>query len=81
MDEPLYGVFIQSENEELNEKNKIINLEKDNEQKDKQTKKLVEENERYKKQLLALGVSEQQMDKSADGIEYYDDEKDDSYES
>ena len=81
MDEPLYGVFIQSENEELNEKNKIINYEKDNEQKDKQTKKLVEENERYKKQLLAFGVSEQQMDKSADGIEYYDDEKDDSYES
>ena len=30
---------------------------------------------------MALGVSEQQMDKSADGIEYYDDEKDDSYES
>ena len=41
MDEPLYGVFIQSENEELNEKNKIVNLEKDNEQIDKQIKNLL----------------------------------------
>ena len=81
MDEPLYGVFIQSENEELNEKNKIVKLKKDNEQKDKPIKKLVDENERYKKQLLTLGVSEQQMDKSADDIEYYDDEKDNSDES
>ena len=52
-------------------------MKKDNEQKDKQIKKLVEKNERYKKQLLTLGVSEQQMDKSAD-IEYYDDEKNES---
>ena len=53
-------------------------MKKDNEQKDKQIKKLVEKNERYKKQLLTLGVSEQQMDKSSDDIEYYDDEKNES---
>ena len=49
MDEPLYGVLIQLENEELNEKNKIVKLKKDNEQKDKQIKKLVEEKVIYKK--------------------------------
>ena len=47
------------ENEELNEKNEIVKLKKDNEQKDKQIKKLIQEKERYKKQLLAFGVSEQ----------------------
>ena len=30
---------------------------------------------------MTLGVSEPQMDKSADDIEYYDDEKDNSDES
>jgi hypothetical protein len=47
------------ENEELNKNNKILKLEKANEQKDKQIKKLIQEKERYKKQLLAFGVSEQ----------------------
>ena len=59
VDEPLYGAFIEMENEELNKNNKILKLEKANEQKDKQIKKLIEENEKYKKQLLAFGVSEQ----------------------
>ena len=58
-DEPLYGAFIELENEELNKNNKILKLEKANEQKDKQIKKLIQEKERYKKQLLAFGVSEQ----------------------
>lgn len=59
LDEPLYGAFIELENEELNKNNKILKLEKANEQKDKQIKKLIQEKERYKKQLLAFGVSEQ----------------------
>ena len=59
VDEPLYGAFIELENEELNKNNKILKLEKANEQKDKQIKKLIQEKERYKKQLLAFGVSEQ----------------------
>ena len=58
-DEPLYGAFIELENEELNKNNKILKLEKANEQKDKQIKKLIQGKERYKKQLLAFGVSEQ----------------------
>ena len=37
-DEPLYGAFIELENEELNKNNKILKLEKANEQKDKQIK-------------------------------------------
>ena len=79
MDEPLYGAFIEMENEELNKNNKILKLEKANEQKDKQIKKLIEENEKYKKQLLTLGDSEQQMDKSTDDLEYYDDKNDENY--
>ena len=59
LDEPLFGAFIELENEELNKNNKILKLEKANEQKDKQIKKLIQEKERYKKQLLAFGVSEQ----------------------
>ena len=43
----------------LNKNNKILKLEKANEQKDKQIKILIQEKERYKKQLLAFGVSEQ----------------------
>lgn len=66
MDEPLYEAFIEMENEELNKNNKILKLEKAHEQKDKQIKKLIEEKEKYKKQLLALGVSEQQMDTNTD---------------
>jgi len=31
VDEPLYGVLIQLENEELNKKNEIVKLKKDNE--------------------------------------------------
>lgn len=56
-------------------------MEKANEQKDKQIKKLIEEKEKYKKQLLALGVSEQQKDKNTDDLEYYDDENDENDES
>ena len=59
LDEPLYGAFIELENEEFNKNNKILKLEKANEQKDKQIKKLIQEKERYKKQLLVFGVSEQ----------------------
>ena len=56
-------------------------MEKANEQKDKQIKKLIEEKEKYKKQLLALGVSEKQKDKNTDDLEYYYDENDENDES